>query len=605
MGACIEYESKLTVISFVIYVMVKLKILLTMCILTNLAIAQCDDGEVQIWGECYEVDLTYELNLSGQQLTGTIPIEISQLSNLMFLDVSNNEIEGAIPEELGSIETLMGLNLSHNVLTGNIPDELGNLTNVMILDLSHNELNGSMPSTIGNMTSLVELSIDNNQLGGELPIELGQLPYLSEFNANDNEFIGTIPSEISGMISLDYLLLQNNLFFGPIPESICEIGLNFGNPYSFNIEGNSFCPPYPDCIDSNTGYQDVVECPGVHELFDTLYYAEEITELILPNSGLSGAISPNIGYFTNLISIDLSYNEIVGYLPSEIGSLENLQYLNLSNNQLSGVIPSSIGDLSSLVELKLYTNAFTGTLPNSIGNLANLEYMNVFNNDLSGNIPSEIGNMGMLNKLYLHHNQFDGNIPTELFGLTELVHLYLNNNGLTGELGSNIYNLNTLERLRLQNNDLSGNLPDELCALNLEWEDQASFNVSNNNICAPYPFCIDGYEGEQDTSSCGDVNINDLSTATDHGLISAYPNPFNPFINVRYSFPSNVEVEITISDILGRKVRTFHGSDHALGEEKITWDGKDQSGRMLSTGVYYLNLSTTDYSKTIKVVMIK
>jgi hypothetical protein len=231
--------------------------------------------------------------------------------------------------------------------------------------------------------------------------------------------------------------------------------------------------------------------------------------------------------------------------------------------------------------------------------------MNAFNNDLSGNIPSEIGNMGMLNKLYLHHNQFDGNIPTELFGLTELVHLYLNNNGLTGELGSNIYNLNTLERLRLQNNDLSGNLPDELCALNLEWEDQASFNVSNNNICAPYPFCIDGYEGEQDTSSCGDVNINDLSTATDHGLIRAYPNPFNPFINVRYSFPSNVEVEITISDILGRKVRTFHGSDHALGEEKITWDGKDQSGRMLSTGVYYLNLSTTDYSKTIKVVMIK
>ena len=75
---------------------IRIILLISLFLLSNL-FGQCEDNELQIWDQCYNVDATYELNLSNQQLTGTIPEELSQLSSLMFLDLSNNALEGSIP----------------------------------------------------------------------------------------------------------------------------------------------------------------------------------------------------------------------------------------------------------------------------------------------------------------------------------------------------------------------------------------------------------------------------------------------------------------------------------------------------------------------------
>ncbi|MEL1223812.1 MAG: hypothetical protein VW522_06150, partial [Candidatus Neomarinimicrobiota bacterium] len=117
--------------------------ILLLCISFQWLLAQCNDGEIELWDNCYGIDITYELNLSGQGLSGDIPNTIAQLSNLMFLDLSNNNLEGIIPQEIVSMETLLGFNLSHNSLTGGIPEELGSLTNLMSMDLSHNQLSGT------------------------------------------------------------------------------------------------------------------------------------------------------------------------------------------------------------------------------------------------------------------------------------------------------------------------------------------------------------------------------------------------------------------------------------------------------------------------------
>ena len=68
--------------------------------------------------------------LSNNQLTGGIPTELGNLSNLEYLGLSSNQLTGPMPPELGDLNNLRWLHLSQNQLTGGIPTELGNLSSL-------------------------------------------------------------------------------------------------------------------------------------------------------------------------------------------------------------------------------------------------------------------------------------------------------------------------------------------------------------------------------------------------------------------------------------------------------------------------------------------
>ena len=93
------------------------------------------------------------LYLSDNQLTGSIPGELGNLSNLESLYLSFNQLSGAIPGELGNLSSLESLDLSDNQLTGSIPGELGNLSNLESLYLSFNQLSGCIPEGLRDVGS--------------------------------------------------------------------------------------------------------------------------------------------------------------------------------------------------------------------------------------------------------------------------------------------------------------------------------------------------------------------------------------------------------------------------------------------------------------------
>jgi Leucine-rich repeat (LRR) protein len=199
----------------------------------------------------------------------------------------------------------------------------------------------------------------------------------------------------------------------------------------------------------------------------------------------------------NTTVVDLGGNNLGGSIPPEIGNLTNLTELYLYNNQITGSIPSEIGNLTNLEVLSLYNNQITGSIPSEIGNLTNLEVLYLSINQLTGEIPSELGNLTNLNTLNLKSNQLTGEIPPEIGNLTNLTSLVLSINQLTGEIPPEIGNLTNLNTLNLKSNQLSGIIPDEICN-----QGDSSPSLENNQLCPPYPSCIENYVGEQDTSDC-------------------------------------------------------------------------------------------------------
>ncbi|MFA5644585.1 MAG: leucine-rich repeat domain-containing protein [Patescibacteria group bacterium] len=84
---------------------------------------------------------------------------------------------------------------------------------------------------------------------------------------------------------------------------------------------------------------------------------------------------------TNLEELNLSSNNLIDALPSQIGKLKDLKILNVSNNQMTGV-PAEIGQLINLEVLDLSNNQLTG-LPNELANLKNLKTLNLSGNEYS------------------------------------------------------------------------------------------------------------------------------------------------------------------------------------------------------------------------------
>jgi hypothetical protein len=88
-------------------------------------------------------------------------------------------------------------------------------------------------------------------------------------------------------------------------------------------------------------------------------------------------------------------------------------------------------------------------------------------------------------------------------------------------------------------------------------------------------------------------------------LLQNYPNPFNPETRIAFRLPEPERARMEIFNMLGQKVRTLLDRRLAAGGHTVTWDGIDDRGARLSSGVYFYRLTAGGYSAMRKLVMLK
>ena len=88
-------------------------------------------------------------------------------------------------------------------------------------------------------------------------------------------------------------------------------------------------------------------------------------------------------------------------------------------------------------------------------------------------------------------------------------------------------------------------------------------------------------------------------------LAQNYPNPFNPETKISYALPKDCGVKLTIYNIMGQKIKVLVDEHQTAGYKDVYWDGKNDKGREVASGIYFYKLDAAEFSQGKRMVLLK
>ena len=112
-----------------------------------------------------------------------------------------------------------------------------------------------------------------------------------------------------------------------------------------------------------------------------------------------------------------------------------------------------------------------------------------------------------------------------------------------------------------------------------------------------------GKSGFVDNSKINSLSNSELPKKFE--LYTAYPNPFNPSTTIQYDLPESEYVEIAIFDIKGREIRSLVNAHNQAGQHQVVWDGRNDRGTSVPSGMYFYKITAGEFSETRKMTLLK
>ncbi|KAL0303915.1 UNVERIFIED_CONTAM: Receptor-like protein EIX2 [Sesamum radiatum] len=365
----------------------------------------------------------FYLNASNNQMHGFFPnfslVPISLRGpvlpyfrlNLMTMDLSRNKISGPLTF-LCNVKEWGLLDLSDNLFSGRIPDCFANFHKLTYLNVANNHLSGEIPYSFGALSSLTLLHLRNNSLSGGLPTSMRNCTGLKMIDLGENRLTQNIPAWIGDSFpELIVLILRDNEFYGDVPSNLCRLA----NLQVLDISSNNVSGSIPDCLQD---YNAMTK--------------KQTRGWFSDNWALWGFPLPEAWHSVYTRSFESIYFMWKGKEVKYMNHLGLVKLIDLSNNDLIGEIPSNITRLVGLVGLNVSRNNLVGPIPRDIGQLESLNFLDCSRNHLSGGVPTSLGDLSHLGVLDLSYNNLSGRIPLSDQGLTFDESAYVGNDGLCG-----------------------------------------------------------------------------------------------------------------------------------------------------------------------------
>ncbi len=127
------------------------------------------------------------------------------------------------------------------------------------------------------------------------------------------------------------------------------------------------------------------------------------------------------------------------------------------------------------------------------------------------------------------------------------------------------------------------------------WDIDTSGVINNG-----YPFLL----WEHTDTTCF-TDVEEISIPENYLLSQNYPNPFNPMTTIGYQLPAVSDVQLMIFDISGRKINQWPYQNQFTGTYEITWNGRDQAGNQVPSGVYIYRMVAGEFIESKKMVLLK
>ncbi|PNX71667.1 LRR receptor-like kinase resistance protein [Trifolium pratense] len=253
---------------------------------------------------------------------------------------------------------------------------------------------------------VIGIDLSNSDITGEVFQSFSQLTELTHLDLSQNTLFGYIPDDLRNCQKLLHLNLSHNILDGEL-----------------NVTGLTTLQMLDLSLNRFHGEIGLLNFPSM---------CGNLVTLNISGNNLTGEIGDSFDQCSNLKYLDLSTNKLSGGIWN---GFARLTQFSVAENQLNGNISYEAFPLNcELVELDLSQNGFVGEAPKEVANCKNLTMLNLSSNNFTGVIPIEMGSISRLKGLYLGGNNFSRDIPETLLNLTNLVFLDLSRNKFGGDI---------------------------------------------------------------------------------------------------------------------------------------------------------------------------